>query len=270
MSGIETLSSRANERVKAAAALKDAAARKKTGLFLLEGARLCADAAQFGAGIAAFYATPAAAAAYASAFDTVSAVAEKTFYITDAVAEKLSDTVNSQKLFCVCSQKNAPLQTDPAGSYLMTDRIQDPENLGALARTAEAFGASGLIVSGGCDIYSPKALRASMGALLRFPVMRAPDPFAAVEAFRGQGMRVVAAVLRPDAADIRTLDIPGGKVLLIGNEGSGVDPRLIDMCTDYTVIPMAGRAESLNAAAAGAVLLWEMIGRERGNQEWKT
>ena len=102
-----------------------------------------------------------------------------------------------------------------------------------------------------------------MGALLRFPVMTAPDPAAAVEAFRQKGMRVIAAVLRPDAADVRTLEKSGGTVLLVGNEGSGVDPRLIGLCTEYTIIPMAGRAESLNAAAAGAVLLWELIGRER-------
>ena len=264
MSAFETLASRANERVKAAAALKDAAARKKTGLFLLEGARLCADAAQFGTQITEAYVTPAAAQTYPKAFAAVSAAAEKTCYISDAVAEKLADTVNSQGLFCVCRKKETPLAVDPAGRYLMTDRIQDPENLGALARTCEAFGASGLIVSGGCDIYSPKALRASMGALLRFPVMRAPDPAAAVEGFRQKGMRVIAAVLHPDASDLRTLDKTGGMVLLVGNEGSGVAPGLIEMCTDYTIIPMAGRAESLNAAAAGAVLLWELIGRDRG------
>ena len=69
-------------------------------------------------------------------------------------------------MFAVANKKTIPFVPDPNGFYVMTDRVQNPDNLGALSRTAEAFGASGLVLAGGCDLYAPKALRASMGALL--------------------------------------------------------------------------------------------------------
>lgn len=259
----ETISSRANPGIKAASALLGAKERKKTGLFLAEGARLCEDAALFGAQIETLYLTPAAAGTYTTVYNTVRQKAQKTFFITEPVAEKLSDTASSQNIFCVCRQKPAAPPPQGDGVWLMTDRIQDPENLGALSRTAEAFGAAGLIVCGGCDIYAPKALRASMGALLRFPVWRASDTVAEIEACKARGMRVYGAV--PDAAATDVCSVPSGgaRVLLIGNEGNGVSEEAKLACSELVVIPMRGRAESLNAAAAGAVLLWEMTGRGR-------
>ena len=259
----ELIASRANPKIKAAAALLSSKERKKTGLFLTEGARLCEDAALFGAEIETLFITAQAAGIYAAVYETVRENAKETYLITEPVAEKLSDTASSQNIFCVCRQKTAASFPDGAGVWLMTDRIQDPENLGALSRTAEAFGAEGLIVCGGCDIYAPKALRASMGALLRFPVIRAEDTVRQIEACKALGMRVYAAVPDARAQDVCTVPPGGNKVLLIGNEGNGVSEDAKAACTDYVVIPMRGRAESLNAAAAGAVLLWELTGRGR-------
>lgn len=255
------ITSRQNPRVKAAAALLDAKERKKTGLFLLEGARLCADAAENGVAVETLLVTPRAAEGYAPYYKAVRAAAEETLFIDETVAEKLSDTAASQHFFCVCRKRETPLAIDPAGFYLITDRVQTPDNLGALSRSAEAFGAAGLIVCGGCDIYSPKALRASMGALLRFPVYREADAALVVETLTGRGMRVFAALLSDTARDVRAVSLTGGGALVIGNEGAGVSDAVAAKCTDHVIIPMAGRAESLNAAAAGAVLLWELWGR---------
>ena len=258
----ELITSRRNPKVTAAAALLDAKARKKTGLFLLEGARLCADAAENGVRIQTLFLTPAAAESYAPYYRTVSAAAAETCFVDESVAEKLSDTASSQHFFCVCQKREADVPVDPNGFYVVTDRVQNPDNLGALSRSAEAFGASGLIVCGGCDVYSPKALRASMGALLRFPVLREETAADAVQKLKNLGMRVFAAVLSQRAADIRTVEYTGGAALVIGNEGQGVSPEAAGLCTDLVLIPMAGRAESLNAAAAGAVLIWELWGRK--------
>ena len=244
-----------------AAALLEAKERKKTGRFLLEGARLCADAAENGVEILTLFLTRRAAGSYASYYNTVRAAAAQTFFVEESVAEKLADTAGSQHFFCVCKKKEPDAAADPAGFYLVTDRIQNPDNLGALARSAEAFGVSGLIVCGGCDVWSPKALRASMGALLRFPVLREETAEAAVEKLNGLGMRTFAAVLNERASDIRSVSFTGGAALVVGNEGQGVSPAAAEKCTDLVLIPMAGRAESLNAAAAGAVLLWELKGR---------
>lgn len=256
------ITSRKNPKITAAAALLDAKERKKTGLFLLEGARLCADAAENGVEIQTLFLTEKAAETYAALIKTVSAAARETFFIDPHVAEKLSDTAGSQHVYCVCRKREEAPAVDPAGFYLLTDRVQTPDNLGALSRSAEAFGAAGLIVCGGCDIWSPKALRASMGALLRFPVMKEENAADAVKKLVAMGMRVFAAVLDDSARDIRTVQYTGGAALVIGNEGQGVSPETVACCTDLVKIPMAGRAESLNAAAAGAVLLWELAGRK--------
>jgi TrmH family RNA methyltransferase len=100
-----------------------------------------------------------------------------------------------------------------------------------------------------------------MGALLRFPVFRAADAAEAAEKLTGLGMRVFAALLSDTALDVRSVTLTGGGALVIGNEGSGVSDAAAAVCTDHVIIPMAGRAESLNAAAAGAVLLWELCGK---------
>ncbi len=263
MAAYERIESKSNPKIKEAAALNDARERKKTGLFLAEGARLCADAAENGVEIVSLFITDKAAETYEACYHAVLRAAAREYRVSETAAERLSDTVSSQNFFCVCRRKPEAARPDPAGAYLLTDRIQDPDNLGALARSAEAFGADGLIVCGGCDIYAPKALRASMGALLRFPVFRRADAADTVRECVEAGMRAYAAVLHRDALDLRAVTPAGGRLVVIGNEGQGVSPAAAEACTDYVTIPMAGRAESLNAAAAGAVLLWELIGKTK-------
>lgn len=94
--------------------------------------------------------------------------AEEVYMISETVASALADTVNPQGVFCVFKMKpQGKAETVPNGKYLALDGVQDPANLGAAARTAEALGLSGLITAGGCDVFNPKAQRAAMGALLR-------------------------------------------------------------------------------------------------------
>lgn len=259
MAEYELISSRANPKIKAAAALLDARERKKTGLFLAEGARLCADAAVSGAAVVILFVTPDAAEAYASQFALVSARAENVYYISPEAAEKLSDTASSQNFFCVCRRPELGFQPQPNGRYVLADRLQNPENLGALSRTAEAFGVNGLVLCSGCDPYAPKALRASMGALLRLPVVRAESALAALKDFHAVGVSSFAAVVHGASADVRTVNVHGGRLLVIGNEGSGLSEEVAAACTDRVTIPMPGKAESLNAAAACAILLWELM-----------
>ena len=252
----EPITSKANPRVKSAAALLDRRERKKTGLFLLEGARLCADAAENGVTVETLFATQAAAAKYAAEYDLISRAARSAFYISEPVAEKLSDTLHPQGIFCVCRMRETAPAIDPAGLYVFLDNIQNPDNLGAISRTAEALGFAGLIVSEGCDIYSPKALRASMGALLRFPVIVSVDGPALLRACKADGMRLLATVPDRDADDITKAVLSSGAVLIIGNEGGGVSDETLALCTDRVTIPMTGRAESLNAAAAAAISMF--------------
>ena len=261
MHNYEEITSRANPKIKEACSLLSASGRKKTGLYLTEGARLCADAVGSGVTPEMFLCTRQAAEKYGRAFELCSDRARRTYFISDGVAEKLSDTGETQQMFCVCrippaSDERGP---DPDGFYIMTENVQNPDNLGAAVRSCEALGADGLIVVSGCDIYSPKALRASMGALLRFPVIRYPSSEAALTAARELGMRIFATVVDPDAESMITVDKTGGCVCVIGNEGAGVTDTVKALSDHLITIPMRGRAESLNAAAAVAITVWEFI-----------
>lgn len=255
----EIITAKNNPQIKAAAALTEKKERENTGLFLLEGARLCKDAALNGIVIEKLFVTQEAAEKYRQEFAAVSEKAQRVFLIGEDAAKKLADTKNSQNMFCVCRKNGSVPDIRKEGMYVFLDNIQNPDNLGAVVRTAEALGADGLIVSSGCDIFSPKAMRASMGALLRFPVIAAENGEELLTRCKENGMRVFATVPDSAAADITKTRKTGGCVLVIGNEGSGVSPGVLSLCTDRITIPMKGKAESLNAAAAAAIAIWEFM-----------
>jgi len=249
------ITSRENPHIKAAARLRvSAAERCALGKFFLEGFRLCADACGSGYAPEQLYLTAAAREKYPTA--ALEQAAERVYGISEGVAQKLGDTQHPQGVFAVCGAKEARVDFwQPEGKYIALENLQDPGNLGAVARTAEALGLSGLIVGSGCDPHHPKALRASMGALLRLPVMRADDLPAAL---RASGMPCYAAVPDRDARSVLACDFIHGGIVAVGSEGHGLSPETIDACAHKVTVPMAGRAESLNAAAAATILMWEM------------
>lgn len=259
---MEVLTSRNNETVKAAAALKNADARREQGLFLLEGARLCYDAVRSGVVIEKAFMTETAMHKYYDECIALQDAAKKSFLIADSLSERLADTKNPQGVFCVCKTLDKTNNIDKIkynGIYALADGLQNPDNLGALARTAEALGADGLLLCGGCDIYSPKAMRASMGSLLRLPVFVSDDAPDLVRTLQEKGLRVFASVVDDDAKAVQSVSKGKGCVVVIGNEGNGVSDAVKEAADERITIPMAGRAESLNAAAAAAILLWEFL-----------
>ncbi len=260
----ETITSRKNELVKEAAKLlADASLRGKKGLFLAEGARLCADAAASGVPVVRLFATQAAMEKYQAYLNPVLACAEQAFLVEEHVAQLLSSTKSPQGVFCVCRMPDRGLRLEnikPGGRYLALESVQDPANLGAVLRTAEALGIDGVILAGECcDCFSPKALRASMGAVFRLPVFQAegmPETFAKL----GQaGFSTFAAVPDGDAVPVTACDFRRGAVAAVGNEGNGLTAETIKASGTKVTIPMQGRAESLNAAASAAILMWEMM-----------
>ena len=141
--------------------------------------------------------------------------------------------------------------------YLVLDGLQDPGNLGTLWRTADAFGADGLLLLPGCaDPWSPKTLRATMGACFRLPVWegRLED---LLPRLAQAGLPLYATALGENTQDIRTLPL-GRAAVVIGSEGRGVSPAVLAASEKTLQIPMTERCESLNAAAAGTVVLWQM------------
>lgn len=256
---MEEITSRNNPTVKAASLLKELKQRRSTGLFLLEGARLCKDAAVNGIVIKQLFVTQRATEKYAAEVSVIEDCAEKSFLVAESVAEKLADTKNSQGVFAVCEESEISREINYSGMYVFTDNVQNPDNLGAIVRTAEAMGADGLIVSSGCDIYSPKALRASMGALLRFPVIKVQSAEDCLCECRSHGMKIFSSVVDSDAESVVTAAKDGGCVLIIGNEGNGISDEVLSLSTHRITIPMKGKAESMNASAAATVLIWEFM-----------
>ena len=146
--------------------------------------------------------------------------------------------------------------------YLALEDLQDPGNLGTVVRTAEALGFGGLILSAGCcDLYNPKVLRGSMGGVFRLPAYITADMVTTVGRLRTKGFRCFACVPDEDALPVQTAPFGPGSICLIGNEGNGLRPETVAACGERLTIPMAGRAESLNASMAAGIVLWEMARR---------
>ena len=236
--------------------------RKSEGLFFIEGARLCADAALSSVKIKELYVTESARVKYSEYVRLAENVAERSFLVSEEVAEKLSDTKNTQGVFCICKMldKNTNIgKIKYNGKYIALEDVSNPSNFGAVIRTAEAVGLDGVIVSGGCDIYNPKSQRAAMGSLFRLNIVEVDDLPDFLKSLAENGMSVYAGVPDSNAEKITEVDMKNGVVTIIGNEGNGISDATKQASTKLVTIPMQGRAESLNAAAAASIMIWEMM-----------
>ncbi|MBQ5840687.1 MAG: RNA methyltransferase [Clostridia bacterium] len=257
------VTSKDNQWIKEWRGLCDSAKkRRESGLFAIEGARLCGDALRSGVGIRTVLYTAAALAIYADVVESLIAVADTAVEISPELSRHMGDTTNPQGVFCIAKTLDNSLIIDKIniiGIYSALEDIQDPGNLGTIIRTAEALGLSGLILSDGCcDVYNPKVLRSSMGGVFRMPLMRVGDLADTVTALQEKGLTAYACVVDADATHITDVKLGGGSVALIGNEGNGLKPQTVEACRHAVTIPMDGRAESLNASMAAGIILWEM------------
>ena len=260
---MEKIISRSNEKIKnAALLLESAGARREAGLFLLEGARLCADAAAGGITVVQAFFTQGAAEKYAGYAALITQKAQVCYEITPEVGARLTDTRSPQGVFCVCKTlDNMPdkHKIDFKGNYIALENIQDPSNLGAVCRTAEALGIDGLIISGGCDIYNPKALRAAMGSSLRLNIIETENLPELLIFAATQGMLTSALTPAGSNTGLSILKSGRGNICVIGNEGAGLAGETLAACAERIAIPMKGKAESLNAAVCAAIIMWELV-----------
>ena len=244
--------------------LSDGKFRRETGRFVVEGARLCEDATRSHIVIETVLYTASARERYATQTNAVTSVAETVYEITDSLALHISDTKAPQGLFCICvmPDQTADVLSDlkPHGRYAALETVQDPSNLGTMIRTAEALGLDGLLLSDGCcDPYNPKVLRGSMGGVFRLPLYLCGEFDAVLPRLADNGYTTVACVVDETAAAVQSLSLGDGTVVLIGNEGNGLQEKTVNACTIRATIPMLGRAESLNASMAAGIVFWEMM-----------
>ncbi len=259
------ITSRQNPKARQAAALaRSGESRWEKRQFLCEGARLCRDAALSGLPVEFCFVTERARAKYGDYLRPILPVCREAYLIEEHVAELLSSTKASQGVFCVCGWP-AGLLPEAAwepeqAPLLVLENLQDPGNLGTVLRTAEALGIGQVVLLGECcDPLSPKVLRASMGAVFRLKLRAEGNSEKLCKLIKEQGFRLHAAVPEASALGVTEIDFSIGQhAVVIGNEGNGLTAETIALCHDRVTIPMAGRAESLNASAAATILLWEM------------
>lgn len=173
------------------------------------------------------------------------------------VMRSISPAETPQGILSVCAMEDRPLPNKLEGKrYVVLDTLQDPGNVGTILRTADAFHADGLFLVNGCaDLYNPKTVRATMGALFRCPVWRCTVEELSV-LLKVSEIPLYGAALRSDTVDARSVDY-SRCAIAIGSEGKGLTEAMLSVCDQTVLIPMSEHCESLNAASAATVLLWE-------------
>jgi len=236
--------------------------REKDGCFVMEGSRLILDALGSGVRLRALLLTAHAAELFGEELKKA-APAVHTVYLSDALAKEISDTEHPQGIFAIAEMLPEKAFSVRNGSFsMMLHQVQDPSNLGAVLRTAEALGISGMYLFQCCDLYNPKTIRSSMGALFRVPVTRVRDMEDFFNACKAAGLPTCAAVVDRDAMQLGSFSFaerfPDGACVLIGNEGNGLPQNVSGICDCRMTIPMSPDSNSLNAAMAAGLFLWEM------------
>ncbi len=247
------ITSAANKTFKFIKSLTDKKGRKKAGAFLVEGIKSVRDAEAAGCEFVL--------AAVDEDF-TGEMPSCPIYRLSRGLFDKLSDTVSPQGILAAVRIPKISITPKEGGLYLYCDGVSDPGNLGTLIRTADAAGADGVVLSPGCaDIYSPKTVRACMGSL--FHIAAAEDGGDFLVRCKENGFNIYAGALTDKASDYRSGDYARSTVIVVGNEANGVSEEVLSISKPVK-IPIAGRAESLNAAVAGALLLYEAY-RKREN-----
>ncbi len=270
----EVITSRQNPRVKEACALLDKKARRETDCFRFDGVKLFREALEAELDLRAVYVrdpmSEAVKGLLTRAFESGRLTEERVFSVSLSVFEKLSEEKNPEGVLCVAAMPHRLHQKAAVGDVsvkkgerlLLAESLRDPGNLGTVIRSCAALGIDRLILTEDCaDLYHPKVLRSAMGAMFRLPTLTVAEGELSVciHALRRQGRRVFAAALRKNAAPIGSFPLQRGDCFVIGNEGHGLSEDTVAACDGTAVIPMREGNESLNAAAAAAICIWETV-----------
>lgn len=264
---IHRIDSFSNPLVKRVRSLRDKRHRKAEGLFLAEGLRILTEARDVGTlPEILFYADAAPLHPLArTLIDATRTAGGQVVETTPAILEKLSGKDNAQTLVGVYRDRATALSAidrDAAPIWLVAQAMRDPGNLGTMLRTGDAVGAGGLILIDQCvDPFNVEAVRASMGAIFTQHVVQTTWDDFLPWLRAGTGMLVATSL--DDAVDYQSVSYASPAFLLIGNESQGLPPAYAAAADVRVKMPMMGRADSLNAAVAGAVMAYEVLNQLR-------
>lgn len=226
--------------------------REESGEFLCDSPKLLREAVRWGAPITALLYTEGTELPV-----PVEGAVFRAVRVSEGVMRSVSPMETPQGVVFSCAAPDhGPLRRlRPEGRYLVLDGVQDPGNVGTILRTADAFRTEVILLPGCADLYNPKTVRAGMGVHFRSAIYRCTlSELTAL--LREAGLPLYGAALREDTADVREVDLRRCAVA-VGSEGRGLSREVLSACDRTVRIPMDSRCESLNAASAASVLLWE-------------
>lgn len=270
----EIISSRQNRTVVELCKLSDRRAREEKGLFRFDGIKLFDEAIRNRlelplVALRADRAQEILSRAEATHGREALSRIGRLLLLSEEVFLKISEEKSPEGVICVAKyidkfQKivtiynSADFSSMEGERIVLLESVRDPSNVGAIIRSAAAMGIDRLILSADCaDIYHPKAVRGSMGTLFSQPIDRVPALAPVITQLREHGRRVFAAALDDEALRLGSFAPQSWDCVVIGNEGHGLCPETVAACDRSVIIPMTARAESLNAAVAASILMWE-------------
>ena len=252
---MDRITSAKNPAARLLRSLRDRKGREAEGMFLVEGEKMIGEALDCGLTIGELLADDD----HAAAAEAFAARGARAHLAPRSLLEAVCDTRTPQGI-CAAFSVPAPMPPDRAPERLVAlDGTQDPGNVGTIWRTADAAGFQGIVFGGGCaDPLSPKVQRAAMGSGFRVPFIQAEELPAALYGLRDRGYAVVASDLH--GQDFYARPDPGSRfVLVIGNEARGISDATRAAATMLVKLPMRGGAESLNAAVAAGIMMYELM-----------
>ena len=258
------ITSRDNALIKKVIKLHTAAGRKKAGQYFTEGIRSVGQALDVKAPVAEviFSDRVHGLGGGGELMDRVREAGLRTVEVSENLFKAMCDTESPQHIMAVidikeCDREGILSIKEPL--LLIVDGIQDPGNLGTIIRTADGAGASAvLLLKGTTDPYSPKVIRSTMGSLFSIPVLREKDAGELFDTLHKKGIRLIAAS-PVGGTPYWDIDFRGGIGIIIGNEANGISEQVMEYSDQSVMLPMPGRAESLNAAVACGVLIYKAL-----------
>ncbi|MBR0481015.1 MAG: RNA methyltransferase [Firmicutes bacterium] len=256
---MKTISSKDNQIVKETASLREKKYRDTLGQYIVEGPNLVRELIEYGGRIRFIFLKAGAGAEarqIARDADGLTAVYE----LTEDLFSKIDSDISTQGIVAVAWKPSYDRDTffRAVGerNVIVFDRLQDPGNVGTLMRTAEAMGFGGaVLIKGTADPFQPKAVRAAAGSILRFPYIFCDSGAEAGSMLRAAGKKLYAAFMEGSVC-VTDADLRENAAIILGNEGNGVSDELAAV-SEKLYIPMDGGTESLNAAAAGTIIMYE-------------
>ena len=253
------INSKTNKTYKLLSALRTKKGRTEHGLYAVEGLKSVKEALDSNVATQMLVVTKAFLQAHHTLLEYAENSGASLCCLSEDLFAKISDTQTPAGVLCTLKLPQHTTPTLKGGLYIYCDHIADPGNAGTIIRTADAVGANAVLFSPECvDIYNPKVIRSTMGSFFHIATYTDVDSTILAQA-NAQGFSTVAGALSPSATDARQITLPRDTVLVIGNESNGVSASVLELCKTHSILPIVGKAESLNAAAAAAVFMYKWL-----------